>query len=170
MEIIASLPCYSAENVNRQRGNGVFEKSIRALKQLNALGYGDKLLLNLVYNPLGLNLPPSQEALEAEYKEALMREFGIRFNSLFTITNQPIARFAEDLQRQGKLEEYMDLLIENFNPATLDGLMCRQTLSVGYQGEIFDCDFNRSEEHTSELQSRRNLVCRLLLEKKKNKK
>lgn len=143
VEIIASLPCYSAENVNRQRGNGVFEKSIRALKQLNDLGYGDKLLLNLVYNPLGLNLPPSQKALEAEYKEALMRDFGIRFTRLFTITNQPIARFAEDLQRQGKLEEYMDLLLENFNPATLDGLMCRQTLSVGYQGEIFDCDFNQ---------------------------
>ena len=143
VEIIASLPCYSAENVNKQRGNGVFEKSIGALQRLNAVGYGTRLPLNLVYNPLGAKLPPAQAVLEADYKEALLRDFGIVFNKLYTITNQPIARFAEDLRKQGKWEEYLELLVNSFNPATVDGLMCRTTLSVGYQGEIYDCDFNQ---------------------------
>jgi radical SAM/Cys-rich protein len=143
VEVIASLPCYTAENVAKQRGNGVFEKSITALKKLNAVGYGTRLPLNLVYNPVGPNLPCAQAELEADYKAALGRNFGIVFNRLFTITNQPIARFAEDLRRRGKTEEYMSLLASSFNPATLDGLMCRTTLSVGWRGEIYDCDFNQ---------------------------
>ena len=143
VEVIASLPCYTAENVAKQRGNGVFEKSISALKRLNAVGYGTRLPLNLVYNPVGPNLPGAQAELEADYKAALGRNFGIVFNRLFTITNQPIARFAEDLRRQGKTDEYMSLLANSFNPATLDGLMCRTTLSVGWRGEIYDCDFNQ---------------------------
>ena len=143
VEVIASLPCYSKENVNRQRGNGVFDKSIAALKKLNATGYGTSLPLNLVYNPLGANLPGPQAELEADYKEVLAREFGIVFHKLFTITNQPIARFAEDLREQGKWDEYLELLANSFNPATVDGLMCRTTLSVGYRGELYDCDFNQ---------------------------
>jgi radical SAM/Cys-rich protein len=143
VEVIASLPCYTADNVAKQRGNGVFEKSISALKKLNAVGYGTCLPLNLVYNPVGPNLPGAQADLESDYKEALARNFGVVFNRLFTITNQPIARFAEDLRRQGKTEEYMSLLANSFNPATLDGLMCRTTLSVGWRGEIYDCDFNQ---------------------------
>jgi radical SAM/Cys-rich protein len=143
VEIIASLPCYTAENVARQRGSGVFEKSISALRKLNAVGYGTRLPLNLVYNPLGPNLPGPQAGLEADYKEALGRDFDITFNRLFTITNQPIARFAEDLHRQGRTEEYMSLLANSFNPGTVEGLMCRTTLSVGWMGEIYDCDFNQ---------------------------
>jgi radical SAM/Cys-rich protein len=143
VEVVASLPCYSAENVNKQRGNGVFEKSIGALKKLNACGYGTRLPLNLVYNPLGATLPGPQGELEADYKEALQRNFGIVFNRLFTITNQPIARFAEDLRQQGRWDEYLELLVNAFNPATVEGLMCRTTLSVGYRGELYDCDFNQ---------------------------
>jgi radical SAM/Cys-rich protein len=143
VEIIASLPCYSKENVARQRGHGVFEKSMAALRKLNAAGYGTRLPLNLVYNPVGPNLPGPQAELEGDYKEVLAREFGIVFNKLFTITNQPIARFAEDLRRQGKWDEYLELLAASFNPATVDALMCRTTLSVGYRGEIYDCDFNQ---------------------------
>jgi radical SAM/Cys-rich protein len=143
VEVIASLPCYTAENVARQRGNGVFEKSISALRKLNSLGYGTSLPLHLVYNPVGPKLPGPQAELEADYQEVLGREYGIVFNRLFTITNQPIARFAEDLRRQGKTEEYMSLLANSFNPTTVEGLMCRSTLSVGWQGEIYDCDFNQ---------------------------
>ena len=143
VEVIASLPCYTAENVARQRGNGVFEKSISALRRLNAQGYGTTLPLNLVYNPLGPKLPGPQTELESDYKEVLGREFGIVFNRLFTLTNQPIARFAEDLRHQGKMEEYMTLLAGSFNPETVPGLMCRSTLSVGWMGEVYDCDFNQ---------------------------
>src|ERR1051326_1371548 len=143
VEVIASLPCYTADNVARQRGNGVFEKSIAALRKLNAVGYGTRLSLNLVYNPVGAKLPGAQAELEKDYKEALNQNFGIVFNNLFTITNQPIARFAEDLRRQGKTDEYMSLLASSFNPATVQGLMCRTTLSVGWRGEIYDCDFNQ---------------------------
>ena len=143
VEIIASLPCYSAKNVNLQRGNGVFEKSIRALRKLNAEGYGSSVALNLVYNPLGAELPGHQAELEAAYKVALRREFGVEFNRLLTITNQPIARFAEDLKKRGAWEEYMELLANNFNPSTLPELMCRHTLSVDYEGRLFDCDFNQ---------------------------
>ena len=143
VEVIASLPCYTAENVAKQRGHGVFEKSISALLKLNEAGYGTRLPLNLVYNPLGPKLPGPQAELEAEYRESLGREFGIVFNRLFTITNQPIARFAEDLRKQGKSEEYLALLANSFNPATVDSLMCRTTLSVGWSGEVYDCDFNQ---------------------------
>ena len=143
VEVIASLPCYSAANVNKQRGNGVFEKSISALRKLNAVGYGKERALHLVYNPLGASLPGPQAELEADYKEALARDFGIVFTGLYCVTNQPIARFAEDLRKQGKWDEYLELLASSFNPATVEGLMCRTTLSVGYQGELYDCDFNQ---------------------------
>ncbi|HUR46158.1 MAG TPA: arsenosugar biosynthesis radical SAM (seleno)protein ArsS [Candidatus Saccharimonadales bacterium] len=143
VEVVASLPCYSAANVNQQRGNGVFEKSISALRKLNAVGYGTELPLHLIYNPLGPKLPPSQIELEAEYKEALSREFGIVFNNLYALANQPIGRFAEDLRKQGSWEPYLKLLRENFNPGTVQGLMCRNTISVGWRGEIYDCDFNQ---------------------------
>jgi radical SAM/Cys-rich protein len=143
VEVIASLPCYSAANVNKQRGNGVFEKSISALRKLNSVGYGKALPLHLVYNPLGPALPAPQGELEADYKQALQRDFGIVFHRLYTITNQPIARFAEDLRRQQKWDEYMELLVNSFNPDTVAGLMCRSTLSVDYRGQLYDCDFNQ---------------------------
>src|SRR6185503_13270466 len=143
VEVIASLPCYSPENVNKQRGNGVFAKSISALRKLNAVGYGQSLPLHLVYNPVGATLPGPQPELEGDYKEALQRDFGIVFNRLYTITNQPIARFAEDLRKQGKWDEYMELLVTTFNADTVEGLMCRSTLSVDYQGRLYDCDFNQ---------------------------
>jgi radical SAM/Cys-rich protein len=143
VEVIASLPCYSADDVNAQRGDGVFEKSISALKRLNAAGFGTRLPLNLVHNPPGPKLPGPQAELEADYREVLAREFGIVFNKLFTITNQPIARFAEDLRRRGQWDEYLELLANSFNPATVAGLMCRNTLNVGWRGEIYDCDFNQ---------------------------
>ncbi len=145
VEIIASMPCYSAKNVNAQRGEGVFEGSIAALKLLNRLGYGlaGDLPLHLVYNPVGPFLPPPQQELENDFKRELATNFGIVFNELYTITNLPIARFASYLRHNNKLEEYMELLIENFNPATINGLMCRNTISVGWQGEVYDCDFNQ---------------------------
>ena len=144
VEVIASLPCYTSDNVSKQRGQGVFEKSIRGLQKLNNLGYGsEKLTLNLVYNPLGANLPGPQAELEQDYKEILKKEFGIIFNQLFCITNQPLARFAEDLRKSDQLNTYMDLLVNSFNPETKDSLMCRSTLSVGYMGEVYDCDFNQ---------------------------
>src|ERR1044071_9288604 len=143
VEVVASLPCYLQENVNAQRGDGVFEKSIQALRKLNAVGYGGRLPLHLVYNPLGPKLPPSQPELQADYKRELRRRYGIEFTSLFTITNQPIARFAEDLRRNGKWDEYLELLADNFNPATIEGLMCSSTLSIGWLGEIYDWDFNQ---------------------------
>lgn len=143
VEVIASLPCYSVENVRRQRGNGVFERSIEGLRLLNAVGYGTRLPLHLVYNPVGPTLPGPQGELEADYREALRANFGIEFTGLYTITNQPIARFAEDLRSRGELEAYQELLVSAFNPATLEGLMCRSTLSVGYRGEVYDCDFNQ---------------------------
>ena len=144
--IIASLPCYQPENVNRQRGGGVFDKSIRALQLLNQHGYGRSHALHLVYNPVGPSLPPDQSELEADYKEALHCDFGIHFDRLFTITNQPIARFAEDLHRQDKWDEYLELLSNSFNPESLESLMCRSTLSVSHEGDLFDCDFNQMLE------------------------
>ena len=145
VEIIASMPCYSAENVNAQRGDGVFEGSIKALQLLNSLGYGydPELSLHLVYNPVGPFLPPAQEELEADFKRELDAHFGIVFNRLLTITNLPIGRFASYLRRNKKLGEYMQLLIRVFNPATVSGLMCRNTISVGWRGEVYDCDFNQ---------------------------
>ena len=145
VEIIASMPCYSPENVNAQRGEGVFDASIKALQLLNSLGYGirEDLPLHLVYNPNGDFLPPPQAELEADYKRELKEHFGIVFNHLYTITNLPIARFASWLKNNNKLADYMALLNESFNPATLEGLMCRNTISVSWTGEVFDCDFNQ---------------------------
>ncbi|MCA9463305.1 MAG: arsenosugar biosynthesis radical SAM protein ArsS [Nitrospira sp.] len=146
VEIIASLPCYQEDNVDTQRGKGVFGRSIAALQHLNALGYGKPgsgLVLNLVYNPLGPKLPPPQLALESDYKEELNKHFGIQFNRLFTITNMPISRFLEDLVESGQLDDYYTLLVNSFNPASVEGLMCRSLLSVGWDGRLYDCDFNQ---------------------------
>jgi radical SAM/Cys-rich protein len=145
VEIIASMPCYSPENVNAQRGEGVFEGSIKALQLLNSFGYGKAvdLPLNLVYNPVGPFLPTLQAGLEADYKRILKMHFGIVFNNLYTLTNLPIGRFASYLRHNNKLAEYMELLIQAFNPATINGLMCRNTISVGWSGEVYDCDFNQ---------------------------
>jgi len=145
VEIIASMPCYSAENVNAQRGEGVFEGSIAALQLLNSLGYGidPHLPLHLVYNPVGAFLPPSQDELEVDYKRELKKHFGIEFNKLYALSNLPIGRFASYLRHNGKLEEYMELLVHAFNPSTISGLMCRSTISVGWRGEVYDCDFNQ---------------------------
>ena len=145
VEIIASMPCYTPENVNAQRGEGVFEGSIAALQLLNSLGYGTDahLPLHLVYNPVGAFLPPSQAELETDYKRELQKHFGIVFNNLYTLTNLPIGRFAAYLRRSNKLDEYMELLVQAFSAATISGLMCRNTLSVGWRGEVYDCDFNQ---------------------------
>ena len=149
VHVVASLPCYSKDNLEKQRGDGVFDKSIRALRLLNSLGYGlsgEGLLLDLVYNPLGAFLPPAQEALEKKYKEELRNLFGIEFNHLYTITNMPIKRFLRELERTGKLQKYMELLLANFNPKAALGVMCRSLISVGWDGKIFDCDFNQMLE------------------------
>jgi len=146
IEIVASLPCYSKENVDKQRGNGTFDESIRALMKLNELGYGTAgtgLILNLVYNPVGPHLPPAQVELEKDYKDRLFKDFGIVFNRLYTITNMPMKRYARYLKAFGQLEKYEQLLFESFNPATLEGLMCRNTLSVSWDGKLYDCDFNQ---------------------------
>src|SRR6478735_6577548 len=145
IEIIASMPCYSPENVNAQRGEGVFDGSIKALQLLNSLGYGLKpeLPLHLVYNPNGAFLPGPQEELEADYKRELKEHFGVVFNKLYTITNLPIARFASYLKNNNLLGDYMALLNDAFNPATVNGLMCRNTINVSWLGEVFDCDFNQ---------------------------
>ena len=146
VEVVASLPCYSRENVDAQRGNGVFDASIAALQSLNALGYGHAgsgLALNLVYNPLGPTLPPPQESLEADYRHLLDEQFGIRFNNLFTITNMPIKRFGAVLLSKGEFEGYMTLLKNAYNPANLGNVMCRDMLSVDYNGYLYDCDFNQ---------------------------
>jgi radical SAM/Cys-rich protein len=149
VELTCSLPCHTAKNVDQQRGKGVFDKSIDALKMLNGLGYGKRgsgLALNLVYNPVGPFLPPSQAALEGDYKRELASTFGIEFGHLFTITNMPISRFAADLERSGRYQEYMALLVNHFNPATVAGLMCRSLVSVGWDGALYDCDFNQMLE------------------------
>jgi radical SAM/Cys-rich protein len=145
VEIIASMPCYSPRNVTAQRGEGVFDGSIAALRLLNRLGYGvaGNMPLHLVYNPVGPFLPGPQPELESDYKRELAANFGIVFNKLYTITNLPIGRFAAFLRHNNKLDAYMELLINAFNPATIDGLMCRNTISVGWQGEVYDCDFNQ---------------------------
>lgn len=143
--IVASMPCYSPDNVNQQRGDGVFDSSILGLQKLNALGYGSPvgLRLDLVYNPNGDFLPGDQVELEADYKRELKEHFDVEFHQLFCITNMPIARFKSWLKNNGKLDAYMDLLRDTFNPGAVEGLMCRNTLSIGWEGEVFDCDFNQ---------------------------
>ena len=143
VEISASLPCYLQDNVDAQRGKGVYDASIQVLQQLNALGYGDELVLNLVYNPVGPVLPPPQEELEAEYRHELAARFGIRFNQLFTITNMPISRFGSVLLAQGQYVQYMALLRDNFSHANMETLMCRRLVSVDWRGYLYDCDFNQ---------------------------
>jgi radical SAM/Cys-rich protein len=145
VEIVASLPCYSAAKVEAQRGRGVFDPSIEALRRLNRLGYGrpqSALRLDLVFNPTGPVLPPDPDELEARYREELQRAFDIEFHRLITITNMPIRRFAHALERDGQLDDYWGLLRGSFNPDTTDGLMCRTTLSVDHRGNLHDCDFN----------------------------
>jgi radical SAM/Cys-rich protein len=154
VEVVASLPCYTSDNVDRQRGRGTFDASIAALRRLNAVGYGRpgparqgpevgiELGLDLAYNPLGPSLPPAQGELERDYKRELGERFGIEFHRLLTITNMPIRRFAEQLARLGKTDEYQALLVNHFNPATVDGLMCRSQVSVDWLGRLYDCDFN----------------------------
>jgi len=146
VEVVASLPCYLPENVDRQRGEGVFDKSIAALLQFNALGYGREgsgLILNLVYNPQGPALPPDQVALQAAYQRELSERFGIVFNRLLTIANMPIQRFGSTLISRGQFNEYMGLLKENYSAANLDNVMCRNLVSVDWQGYLYDCDFNQ---------------------------
>jgi len=149
VRIVASLPCYSETNVDQQRGSGVFARSIAALLALNEAGYGTQnnsnkdYKLDLVYNPSGAFLPPPQETLQQQYHEQLQEHFGIQFHDLFTMTNMPIKRFADYLYQRKQLNEYLQLLVQNFNVATLENLMCRDTISVGYDGRLYDCDFNQ---------------------------
>ncbi|MBI4169790.1 MAG: arsenosugar biosynthesis radical SAM protein ArsS [Acidobacteria bacterium] len=149
VHIIASLPCYRPENVEKQRGRGVFDRSIQALRRLNALGYGrpeSALKLDLAYNPGGAFLPPPQGRLEATYKRELGRSFGIEFGRLLTLTNMPLNRFAAFLERTGQYGAYMGLLVNHFNPGTVAELMCRSLVSVGWDGRLYDCDFNQMLE------------------------
>ena len=146
VEVVASMPCYLQDNVDKQRGKGVYDGSVRALKRLNALGYGrdgSGLTLNLVYNPLGPALPPSQAELEADYKRVLAERFGIVFNSLFTLANMPIQRFGAILLAKGEFDGYLDKLTHAHRAENLDGVMCRSLLSVDYRGYVYDCDFNQ---------------------------
>ncbi len=148
VNMVASLPCYRADNVDKQRGRGVFDGSIEALRALNGLGYGrpgSALRLDLVYNPVGAFLPPGQQDLEVKYKQELGR-LGIEFHRLLTITNMPIKRFAHFLERTGKYDAYMGLLVNHFNPRTVPELMCRSLVSIGWDGRLYDCDFNQMLE------------------------
>ncbi|MGN1166525.1 MAG: arsenosugar biosynthesis radical SAM (seleno)protein ArsS [Lachnospiraceae bacterium] len=146
VNVVCSLPHYKAKNSERQRGTGTFEKSIEVLKKLNALGYGKdpELQLDMVYNPGGAFFPPEQAAIEREYKEHLGQDYGIVFNNLFTITNNPIGRFGNFLIRTDNMGNYMKKLYEAFNPAAVPGMMCRFQLSVGWDGRLYDCDFNQA--------------------------
>ena len=145
VEIVASLPCYSQDNVDKQRGDGVFNKSIAALQKLNALGYGQNkgLMLSLVYNPQGPSLPPGQQKLEADYKRELASHFGIIFDQLYVLANMPIQRFGSMLISKGQFADYMKLLRDNYSEGNLEGVMCRNLISVDWQGFLYDCDFNQ---------------------------
>lgn len=146
VEVVASLPCYSLENVDKQRGKGVFDKSIAGLQKLNAMGYGrasSGLLLNLVYNPQGPTLPPNQQALEADYKRELSNHFSIEFNNLYALANMPINRFGSMLISKGQFQGYMQLLKDNYQQDNLEQMMCRSLVSVDWQGYLYDCDFNQ---------------------------
>jgi len=149
VELICSLPCYTEENVDQQRGKGTFDQSIRALQLLNRLGYGvtdTGLELQLVYNPVGAHLPPPQDRLERDYRKILKEEYGIVFNHLYCLTNMPITRFEKFLKLRNEYHQYVELIESAFNPATLDKVMCRDLLSVGWEGSIYDCDFNQMLE------------------------
>ena len=149
VEVVSSLPFYTQDRTDRQRGNGVFEDSIKALQMLNNSGYGQEntgLILNLVYNPAGAFLPASQAALEKEYKEALLKRYNITFNNLFTITNMPISRYLDYLLNSGNYESYMQKLVTAYNPTAATNVMCRNTISVGWDGYLYDCDFNQMLE------------------------
>lgn len=148
VEVVSSLPYFLEKQTDAQRGTGVFNKSIEALKKLNSVGYGvdEKLVLNLVYNPVGAFLPPDQNAIEKDFKRELKDRYGIVFNNLFTITNMPIARYLDWLRRSKNEESYMQKLVNAFNPATIDGLMCRNLISVDWRGNLYDCDFNQMLE------------------------
>ena len=148
VRLVCSLPCYTEDTVDAQRGKGVFDKSIRALRALNAQGYGidPELKLDLVYNPGGAFLPPAQAQLEADYHKFLFNDFGIRFHKLLTLTNLPISRFAHYLKQTGQEDDYRQLLLESFNPCTVSGLMCRHLISVDWTGRVYDCDFNQMLE------------------------
>ena len=153
VEVVASLPCYLEDNVDAQRGKGVFEASIAGLRQLNELGYGapeSGLVLNLVFNPQGPNLPPPQESLEAAYKTHLADSFGIRFNQLFTLANMPIQRFGSTLLSKGQFNDYMGLLQSAHRDENLDGVMCRSQISIDWRGQLYDCDFNQMLDMRSE--------------------
>ncbi|MFT2009579.1 arsenosugar biosynthesis radical SAM (seleno)protein ArsS [Pontibacter sp. 13R65] len=146
VQVIASLPCYTKANTDKQRGEGVFSASLEAIKRLNEVGYGKEstgLLLNLVYNPGGAAIAPDQQRLEQDYKRELLENFGLEFNNLFTITNLPISRFLDYLLMTEKYEQYMETLINAFNPAAARKVMCRNTFSVGWDGQLYDCDFNQ---------------------------
>lgn len=160
IEVVSSLPYFSASRTDAQRGDGVFEKSIKALKMLNGIGYGiegSNLILNLVYNPSGAFLPGSQEGLQAEFKKKLGNNFGVSFNDLFTITNIPISRFLDYLIRSGNYEGYMEKLIESYNPTAAANVMCRTTISVGWDGYLYDCDFNQMLELKVESQQSQHI-------------
>ena len=146
VRVVASLPCYTADNVDHQRGRGSYDNSVEGLLRLNDVGYGSdpNLSLTLVYNPNGPHLPPGENALEDDYKRELKERFGIVFNQLITITNMPIKRWRHELERDNQLEEYMSLLISAYNPATIDGLMCRNQISISPTGRLYDCDFNQA--------------------------
>ncbi|MEZ5346323.1 MAG: arsenosugar biosynthesis radical SAM protein ArsS [Pyrinomonadaceae bacterium] len=148
IELVSSLPYFTGLKTDAQRGDGVFEKSVKALGKLNEVGYGkaEGLILSLVYNPVGAFLPPDQSAIEADFKRELRTRYGIVFNNLYTITNMPIARYLDWLRRSGNEESYMRKLVSAFNPGTVEGLMCRNTLSVDWRGNLFDCDFNQMLE------------------------
>lgn len=149
VEVVSSLPFYTRDRTDRQRGNGVFEDSIKALQMLNETGYGKEdtgLQLNLVYNPAGAFLPPSQTLLEKEYRQALSQRFGIEFNNLFAITNLPISRFLDYLLQSGNYETYMEKLVNAYNPVAASNVMCRNTISIGWDGYLYDCDFNQMLE------------------------
>lgn len=148
VQLIASLPCYEEDNVDEQRGDGTYDGSIEALQRLNEVGYGvdPALPLDLVYNPVEAHLPPDQHELEQKYKRELDERFGIQFHNLLTITNMPIGMFQHQLKQNDQLEEYQELLRENFNPDTLEGLMCRNQINIRYDGRLYDCDFNLAED------------------------
>lgn len=167
VEVIASLPCYTEENVDGQRGKGVFNASIEGIKQLNDLGYAQEYsdyVLNLVYNPTGAFLPPSQVELEADFKKTLSEKFNIQFNHLFTITNMPIKRFGSTLISKGEFEPYMDLLKSSYSADNLETVMCRDLLSVDWQGNLFDCDFNQMLDLPLLIDGKKTHISELLVE------